>query len=255
MAGDIKSYIISSDHHCPFHNTTIHKSFLRFIKDFHPDGFVLNGDFIDMFTISSHLKGVRDLEDSQGKVITLSKEFQAANEVLDAYDKVLPKDCEKYYLTGNHEDRLERFLNTDKNAVLEGLIQLEDLLRLKERKYKYISGYPNNYIKLGKLVVTHGAWTPKYASSKHLDEYRHSVVFGHTHSPQLLYVGGLYSKQVGVGLGHMADIHSKGMNYAKKTAKWVNGFAVVYVEKRTGQFWIELLNFWDNKLIHNKKVY
>jgi len=251
----IKSYIVCSDHHCPFHNKVVHRSFLRFLKDFKPDGFVINGDFVDMYSISTHITGVRDLEMAEKKILTLQDEFMVANSVLDDYDKVLSKNCEKFFLAGNHEDRLERFLNTDRNAVLEGLITIDGMLYLRERGYKYINGYPNNYIKLGKLIVTHGSWAPKYSAFKHLDEYRHSVMYGHVHSPQLIYAGGLDVKQVSYGLGHMADPNSKGMSYAKKTARWVNGFAIVYVEISTGHFWVELLNFWNNRLIYNKKIY
>lgn len=252
---EIKSYIVSSDHHCPFHNREVHKAFLKFIKHFNPDGFIINGDFIDMYSISSHITGIRDLKDEDNRIITLQQEFQIANRVLDDYDRVLPRNCEKVYLTGNHEDRLERFLNTERNAVLEGLISLEGILKLKKRGYKFIGGYPNNYYKIGKLIITHGSWSPTYVAAKHLNEYRHSVMFGHSHTPQLIYAGGLDIKQVGIGLGHMADVNSKGMSYAKRTARWINGFGIVYVEVKTGFFWFELMNFWNNQLIHNKKKY
>jgi len=58
----IKSYIVTSDQHCPFHNRKVHEALLKFIKDFKPDGFVINGDFVDMYSISSHITGIRDLE-------------------------------------------------------------------------------------------------------------------------------------------------------------------------------------------------
>mgnify|MGYP001564266324 FL=1 len=249
---DIKSFIVCSDQHTPFHDKKVHQSFLKFIKDFKPDGFIINGDFVDMYSISSFIRGLTDLEDDN-KIIKLEKEFAVANSVLDDYDKVLPK-CEKHYLFGNHSMRLENWLAEANRGVLAGLISVEKNLYLKERGYKVYPNYPNNYLTLGKLTITHGAWVPIYTASKHLNEYRQSVLFGHSHTVQMFYAGGLGVKQVGINIGHLCDVNSKGMQYAKRTSRWVQGFAIVYVDRK-GYFWVELLNFFLGKLIYNKKIY
>src|SRR3990167_4801793 len=250
-----KSWIVSSDHHVPFHDQIIHKAFLEFIKDFKPDGFILNGDFVDMYSISRHITGIKDLEDKDKQIIKLKKEFDGANSVLDDYDSVLPRNCEKHYLFGNHENRLERWFDEAMNGVLDGLVSIEDNLFLLERGYKVYPEYPNGYMEIGKLTITHGSWSPIYTASKHLNEYRQSVLFGHTHTSQLFYAGGLGIKQVGFNTGCMCDIDSKAMEYSKKTARWVHGFAIVYSDITTGYFWVQLLNFFDKKLFYNKKLY
>jgi hypothetical protein len=94
-----------------------------------------------------------------------------------------------------------------------------------------------------------------HVAKKHLDEYRQSVLFGHVHTSQLYYTGGLGVKQVGASHGHLADVNSKGMQYAKKTGRWIQGWAIIYEEVQTGNFWIELLNLYDHKLIHAGRIY
>lgn len=89
----IKSWIVVSDYHCPFHNINSHHSFLKFLKDFKPDGLVLNGDFIDMYSVSRHLRGIADLEDENSKqIIKLKSEFDSSNKVLDDFEKSFPKN-------------------------------------------------------------------------------------------------------------------------------------------------------------------
>lgn len=134
------------------------------------------------------------------------------------------------------------------------MFSVESCLKLKDRGYKIHDNYPNGYMEIGRLTVTHGSWTPIYTAAKHLNEYRSSVMFGHSHTSQLFYVGGLKHKQVGINIGCMCDVDSKGMNYAKKTARWVQGWAIVYEDEK-GFFWTELINGHDGKFVYNHKVY
>lgn len=251
-----RSWVVVSDVHAPWHDKRIHAAILDFLSDFKPDGFIIDGDFMDFYSVSRHLKGINDLENPENKhIIRLNDEFLMGCGVLNDYDKHLPKNCEKHFLEGNHEFRLTRWFNEAMNGVLSGLISVDGNLELKEKGYKYHEGYPNNYITIGRLIVTHGNWTPIYTAAKHLNEFRGSVLFGHTHTSQLHYVGGLKNKQAGFNIGHLADVNAKGMSYAKKTGRWVHGFGIVYEEVSTGKFWVELLNFYDHKLFYNKKMY
>lgn len=252
----IKTYTVSGDTHTPWHSKWMHKGYLDFLKYLRPDGFIINGDFIDMYSVSRHITGILDLEDNVSKgLIKLKDEFDGANKVLDDYDKVLPKNCEKFYNEGNHENRLTRWLNEGFNGVLEGLISVQSCLNLEKRGYETNFGYPNAYLELGKLIVTHGAWTPLHTAAKHLNEYRQSVLFSHTHTSQLFYAGGLGTKQAAFGIGCMCDMNSQAMGYAKKTSRWVNGFGVVHVDTQTGHFWVEIVNAFDETFVYNKKVF
>ncbi len=251
----IKRWVVSADQHCPWHEKEIHRAFLAFLKEFQPDGFVLAGDFIDMYSVSRFISGIQDLEDDKGKIIKLKKEFDVANAVLNDYDRVLPKKCDKHYLDGNHEERLNAWFQTSNNGVLDGLFSVQDNLKLRERGYKTHFGYPDSYLRIGKLTITHGSWATLYVAAKHVNEYRQSVMFGHAHTSQIFYTGGLGVKQVGFAIGCMCDWDSKGMSYAKKVSRWVHGWAIVYQEIETGKFWVELINGFDSKIVYNGKIY
>jgi hypothetical protein len=150
---------------------------------------------------------------------------------------------------------LDRWFENGFNGVLEGLISVQGNLRLKERGYTTHFGYPNSFMNIGKLTITHGNWTPVYVAAKHLNEYRQSVMNGHAHTVQIFYAGGLGLKQAGFSIGCMCDVDSKGMAYAKKTSRWVHGFAIVYEDTKTGKFWVELINAFNKRFIYNKKHY
>lgn len=253
MKNNLKSYVVCGDQHAPFHDKRLHEKFLKFLKDFKPDGFLINGDFVDLYSISRHIRGVGDLVED-GSLIKLRDEFHKSNLVLDDYDRALPKGCEKIFHDGNHESRLSRYFATAFNAVLDGMFTVDGILKLEKRKYAYKSGYPDNYTNLGRLTVSHGISASQYCAAGHLNLYRGSVAVNHTHTSQVFYVGGLASKQVGICIGHMADPKSLGMSYAKQIARWVQGFLIVYISP-SGEFWFELINAYDGRLIYNKKEY
>lgn len=249
-----EKWVICGDQHCPWQDETVHAAFLRFLKMYKPDGIIINGDFLDGYSVSRHLTGALDLQISDKTMITLEKEMIPANDVLDDYDAFLPKGCKKIFLYGNHEDRLRRFIGQGLNSVLGNLLSPRRLLNLDRRKYETIEDYPSGYYELGHLQVAHGSKASMNASKGILDEYRHSVANNHTHTSQLTYVGGIGVKQVGICVGCMCDMNSQGMKYAKNTGRWVHGWLAVSVEK-DGAFYPELvLGYKKNFYFGGKKI-
>lgn len=255
-----KSWVIFSDQHVPYHDKIIHQAFLDFLKDFNPDGLVLAGDFMDMRSVSRHNIGLLDFEEATDPnnkhIIRLKKEFDTANSVLDDYDSIISLKCEKHFISGNHEHRLDRWLQNAFNGVLEGLVSVEQNLMLKERGYIYHGNYPRGRMNIGKLTITHGKFTNIHLAANLVNKYRQSIAAGHAHTSQMIYVGGLGVQQVGIAIGHGADLNSIAMNYMDdSTARWVHGWLIVYEEIKTGKFWPYLLNFYDRRLFYNGKLY
>jgi len=91
----------------------------------------------------------------------------------------------KIYLKGNHEHRLDRYL--DKNPVLDGSeISLEHNLKLSTREWRVVP-YKEHYV-LNGIAFTHVPISNngfpvggKYICQRALDLYNYSIVFGHTH--------------------------------------------------------------------------
>ncbi len=241
-------WVICGDQHCPWHDETVHAAFQRFLKKFKPDGFIINGDFLDVYSLSRHLNGAQDLEMADKQMINIEKEITPANDVLDDYDFYLPKDCKKVFLYGNHEDRVRRWAANGNNAVLGGFLSPKRLLSLERRGYQVIEDYPSGYVEIGSLQIAHGSKSSMNASKGILDEYRHSVANNHTHTSQITYVGGIGTKQIGICIGCMCDMNSQGMKYAKNTGRWVHSWLIVTVEGK--RFWPELVLGYDKRFFY-----
>jgi predicted phosphodiesterase len=236
-----EKWVICGDQHVPWHDKTVHATFLRFLKLYKPDGIIINGDFIDGYSVSKYLKGAIDLQLSDRTMITLEKEMIPANNILDDYDMCIPKKCKKVFIYGNHEDRLRKFVGQNLNSILGNLISPRRLLNLDRRKYEIIENYPSGYYELGHLQVAHGSKISVNASKGILDEYRHSVVNNHTHTAAITYVGGIGVKQIGICNGCMCDFNSQGMKYSKNTGRWVHSWLTVIVDPVDGSFFPELV--------------
>ncbi len=251
-----RKWVVCGDQHSPWHDKQYHRSVCEFLKDFQPDGFIINGDLMDITSLSRHLKGLLSLQDKKSKgIIKLKWEIEVANDMLDDFDQVLPKNCIKRYLEGNHEKRVSAWLEKDFNGVLEGMFSIEGALELTRRKYDYIPGYPNCFTKIGKLTVTHGQSSSLHTAKKHVDDMRRSVAFGHTHTSQMTYVGGLDILQVGVAVGHGADMQAQGLSYLKKNNRHVQGFLVVYEKVSNGTFWQYPVNAYEGHFFFGDKEY
>lgn len=119
----------------------------------------------------------------------------AANSLLDRIQKNAPK-AEIFYLEGNHEQHVERWVartftsRKDADGLLDryGPQRVLDLKRRGIRYYKRSEQYMGisipGTIRIGKCFYTHGICANKHAASTHLARFGASVVFGHVHRSQ-----------------------------------------------------------------------
>ena len=210
------------------------------------DIFSIIGDYMDLGCISHWNRNKHKTLEMK----RLKTDYIIGNSLLDEFDKRLPKKCEKYYLEGNHElwakDLLEEI------PALEGLVEPEAMLFLKERNYKY-SSY-NELIKFGRLYVTHGIYAGTSPIKKHVDELKVNVLFGHTHTlgMQLFSSSAREIAFAGYNIGCVCDLAPDYMK--NKPNKWTHGFAVGYFYDN-GYFDIELIRVVNGKFVFNGKMY
>ena len=228
--------VVLSDAHVPFHSEPLFKKICAVIHDLKPDGLVLAGDFLDLFSLSSYAAdSVYQLRD-----VTLDGEYKAANKLLDMLGGAMPTGAAKHYLWGNHEDRYWRELKKgDRGKYGTALLSPNDAMRLNERGYEVLDNWQDEVVVLGDhLEITHGLWCNKYAAAKHLDEFQGSVMFGHTHRMQSHFLG----KRAAFNIGCTCDIESKGFAYMPRTQrlKWSQGFAIVRIDD-SGDYHTEMV--------------
>lgn len=93
--------VVMADLHVPHHDARALGCALGLIRELKPDRVVINGDFMDMESLSRHPKSRPDLS-------KLAAEFYSANLVLDSIQHAAGS-AEVYLLEGNHCHRAVRF--------------------------------------------------------------------------------------------------------------------------------------------------
>jgi predicted phosphodiesterase len=120
-------------------------------------------------------------------------DLEAANTLFDDLQGIVG-DAQYHYLEGNHEVRIERWINTtclrsDKDRkLLRTALAPEHQLHLDARGVKYYSRgtkycglKSRGAIKLGKCHFVHEGKSGRYAAGSTLATWGANVVFGHTH--------------------------------------------------------------------------
>jgi len=239
--GDIKSYLCLGCLHVPFHNKKILNGILQLMESRQFAGLVLGGDFIDMGSLSSYEKGKINKTG-----ITLEDEYFSANLVLDALDKKLPKDAEKVFMFGNHENRYYRWLADVDNAKYGKLIDPIKALGLLTRKYNVYDDYKKDQYKLGSLHIFHGDFWNIHVAKKTLDTWRRNTLFWHTHRTQIHREGDFCAYNA----GFLGDIDSGAFDYAPRSQKikWSNGFAIVHVIGK--HHYVDVINCVENSFVY-----
>ncbi len=161
---------------------------LKFLKSYKPHVLIQLGDLCD-FDSLSRFDLVREKD-----LVGLRQEIEAANDMLDRIESVLPAGCRKVFTEGNHDQRPTKYrLNSwdkDVQKVWGGRLgDFNELYRLDERGWEWVN-YGETY-KFGKCLFTHGWFTNQYHASKTVHKWFKTVVYGHTHTYQVHTITGM----------------------------------------------------------------
>jgi hypothetical protein len=201
---------------------------------------VIMGDYADFYSISSHQKDPRVIGMLKDEIIDVNKG-------LDQLDQLFP-DVPKYFVEGNHEYRLERFL-INQAASLFGITSVEHLLNLNRRPLWHFIPYgPAQMHKVlgSKLFVRHEplGTSAKATASKALC----SLAYGHIHRIEESHLVGLEGdNHVCFSVGWLGDKgQDKIFNYVKGHHQWQLGFGLVWVDRLTKKFYHHKIHILDN---------
>ena len=185
----ITKVVVLPDIHAPKCHYPSLKVVLEFIKDYKPNMLIQLGDLCDFDSLSKY-------ETLKEKDLTsLNHEVESANEVLDSIEKVLPWNCEKVLLEGNHDRRPETYrLNRwDAQAKrLFGMAQLPDfhvLYNLKKRGWSWVE--ENKLFDVGRASFVHGFFTNQYHAAKTVRRWFKTIIYGHLHQYQVHTISGM----------------------------------------------------------------
>ena len=232
----IKKIVLLPDFHYPHINKTAVNAVFQFIEWFKPNAVNLLGDAMNMDSVNHWMQEKGSKKYFEGKrLLEEYKDFD--QDILTPLEAILPQRCEKTYMGGNHEDWINTLL--DKEPQLEGMIEVEKAVRLKERGWEWIpwlkygqGDYERGLKHYGKLLVFHGQYTNKYHSAKTTETYSKSCAYAHTHDIQLHtkvtvddYKGYHTAQSIGCLCNTSPDYMRGRMN------RWVNAFGVIYLRE------------------------
>lgn len=207
------------DTHVPYHDELAWKVCLKALAGWQPDEIVFLGDFADFYSVSSHSK-------DPNRKSNLEWEIEQVNIELDKVEKLGKKVT---FVEGNHENRLERYIQSDAKA-LRGLVSVPSEFRLRERGWQHFTYKQYYKHPKAKIVFTHDLGSA--AEKAHIEaarQFKTNTIIGHTHKAHIGYLGevegeGYFGMQAGwLGDNAKADYLHQG----KVETSWRKGFATV----------------------------
>ncbi len=227
---------------------------MEYVERTQPDEIISVGDFVDFYSLASFRKRVEPSLRTY-----LKEEVDLARTKLREWGGLAP-NARKRLILGNHEDRLQRYLE-DQGGELFDLfgddLSIENLLRTKEAGWEVIGPYGAGCWagEPGGLWVTHGEiarkWSGYSAKANVMEKYGHSVLHGHTHR-----LGSFYHTRrsafgnetiVGYEIGSLCDPETTPR--ASSMVDWQHGFAVGWISETSPRFHVDLVAISDGGFV------
>lgn len=218
------------DCHVPYHDVLAYNLMMKVAKDFKPDHVIILGDYADFYAVSAHDKNPKranQLDEEVSKAVDMLWEIKD----LGAKNNV--------FISGNHEDRLTRYL-MQKAPALWKSISIQSVLALDKIGFEFVP-YRSHY-QLGKLFVTHDTGkSGVYAHKQALDAFHRSIVIGHTHRfGQIIQGDANGDKHVGAMFGWLGDVSQVDyMHNINAIKDWTLGFGVGYLNPKNGYVYLQ----------------
>lgn len=250
---EIYRVLIIPDTHIPYHDKKTLRAVEKFMADYRWDEYIHLGDLLDFDMISKfNQEMLRNLETRR-----LLKDYDLANELLDRHQAIVRKNNKNAkfaLLEGNHEYRMEVLI--DKAPHLEGLLEVDKNLRLKERGIKWVKSWSEGELHTtGKLHYHHGDYVTKHHANKMVENYGVNIAYGHTHDSQTFekITRGDKRPIKAFSMGHIANVGK--LSYTRgKPNNWSQMVGIVEV-RENGNFTVTQISIIDHTFSYNGKVY
>ena len=212
---------VFGDVHIPFHdNIALETMFTKFEEE-NVDSILINGDLLDFYQLSFHEKDPR--------VVHFKDEIEAGKEFL-AYIRDRFPDIPIYYITGNHENRFERYLRIKASELLDmDEFRLDVILQVAAYKIEFIPF--RSKVVFGDYTIEHGDKIPGAGgvvpARTLLMRLKSNSIVNHFHksseSLQRVYGPGEPTSIKAYSLGCMCDLAPEYM----EINEWNHGFAIM----------------------------
>lgn len=217
--------VIASDIHIPFQDDRAVSAFIKYCKEKQPEAVVLNGDILDMFMLSRFTKG-------EGR--NPLEEMTMCQGFLDSLRKAVP-NSEIYYVIGNHENRLEKYVLTKAPELASLIEDVFTIIKTSDYKVRGCASVTFN----DNFVCKHGTLLGNksgLSAIKEMENAYMSGATGHTHRLCKYIARKSGRKFVWLETGCLCNLNPEYMI----NPNWQAGFAE--------------LKFKDGKLYHSKVI-
>jgi len=204
----------------------------KFIADYKPDVIIYLGDVLDLPYFGKY--------DELSKVetgIRYKPECKIARELIEEQIR-LGKSSEVYYLEGNHEFRVNKYLSKHPEGV--GSLEVPNMLKLKELGVQWKP--ENELLQIGELFFTHGYYYNISHTQKHLSVYNRNIIYAHTHQIQIFSGYRAYDRIVPYVAKSIGCLTKLNPSYLRnKPNSWSNAFHISEIEE-DGQFFDQIVD-------------
>jgi len=232
----VEKWIIASDFHVPEHSRSACEILYSFIEDEQPTKVIILGDLVNLDPFSRY--------DKAPDGPTWLEEVATAGEILGTIKSIVPEDTELEWRSGNHEDRLKKYLMRHDplfyhNLSVPKLFMISDNEEANEalKGWKFIDK-AEDFVEDLNLLLIHGEKVRKFAARSvqaSIEELWMSVVMGHSHRLGIINRSSArsrYSNELpafGVEAGCMCsyDLDYRG----GVTSDWQQGFAMLTIDR------------------------
>ena len=240
----LKRIVFIPDCHFPYNDKRAWKLFLKAAKKFKPQAVVTCGDLFDFYAVSAHDK-------DPASRLRFEDEVRIGKKALDDIESIGAKY--NYFIHGNHEFRLARYLQT-KAPELYKMLSVDSLFDLKSRGW-HVTQY-REHLRIGALNITHdtGKSGPNAVRCAQTD-FEGNAVIGHVHSISVIYAGNAKGRvHVGASFGWLGDVKQCDyMHKIKALRSWQLGFGIGFLEDN-GTCHLQAVPIIDGKCVVNGEL-
>lgn len=234
-----KRILLLNDVHIPYHDEKSINIALNYAVSQKVDTIILNGDFVDFYSISSFSR--------KPDKIFLQNEIEIADKFLTTLRQGF-KSQKIYFKLGNHENRLEKFISNVPELFNLDKLKIEWLFDLHKKRIQLVED--KVIIKAGKMNILHGhevkCSSGLYLAKSMFKKFEDNVCFGHFHRSDEYSEIDLYNNKLeSFAMGSLCDNSPDYCVYNN----WNTGFGLITMKDNKGNY------DFQNKRIIKGRIY
>jgi predicted phosphodiesterase len=241
LPSGMKKLGMFGDVHIPYHDNNALETMFDKFEEEKVDGIYINGDLLDFYALSFHEKDPRKAR--------FKDEIEAGREFLE-YVRERFLGIPIYFIPGNHENRLERYLRRKAVEILDvDEFRLDVLLQVGATRIEYIPF--RSRVSFGNYLIEHGDKIPGAGgvvpARTALMKLKTNVIINHFHktssSSQRVYNIDDSSTINGYSLGCMCELEPEYL----EINEWNHGFAIL--DNKKGKISVRQFKIENGKII------